>query len=74
METSEQLRNMFNVNKKGTKINWCLSSVLFNFWTYFTNCSAVSIFDFEQVNARVFFNPFKVIVAIIEKSVHYRPN
>ena len=39
---------MFKVNNKNTITIWCLYCKL---WVDFTNCSAVSFVDFEQINA-----------------------
>ena len=53
IETAEHVWNMFKVNYKDTRTTslalfWCLYC---SFWTDFTHCSAVSIVEFEQINA-----------------------
>ena len=53
METPKQLRNLFKVNNKDTKMTsltsfWCLHSEL---WKKFTNCSDIPIVDFERITA-----------------------
>ena len=48
MKTPEKRVKSVQVNITNTKLLCCLYCEL---WAYFTNCSSVSIVDFEQVNA-----------------------
>ena len=48
-ETLWKCWNMFKVNNKDTRTTPMASIYVF-IWTYFTPCSSVSIFNFEQLN------------------------